>query len=495
MFTKEKLARFLLALAVFAAADAWIFTTLRSSLRTNAARSRESALILLARSAPEDPSLREGWLASVSDSLPGGAAVYLVPSEADPNDYETYAADEAALELWRSLGSSPDAEKGLESAYYFEHYASPVGASLAGVPVRLFFAPVTDDAQSELLGIAVFMAPETADPGLERLLAVFAVGALVGFAALSGVSRFSRDPTVGYAVLALAGLAAGVGWWFAAGPGSTVTIADVRGETVEAARAILDEQGVLVADALGERYDLEIEPGRVVGTDPQAGETIDRETPVTIIVSLGPEPTTVPSVLGLAEADARAELVAAGFVIDESIRQFDGDVADGSVIALLDVDQIALEAGADSFKGTTVILVVSVGPVPEVRGLTVEAAQAALSARELTGIVGGTSEFDNDVALGDVLRVEPTAEGPIRPGATLTIIVSRGPDLVEVPNVVGRSINDAVAALEAAGFRVELDTNVPPGLRGSQLAPVQSTNPAGGERILRNARVTVVARY
>jgi len=207
VFTKEKLARFLLALAVFAAADAWIFTTLRSSLRTNAARSRESALILLARSAPEDPSLREGWLASVSDSLPGGAAVYLVPSEADPNDYEAYAADEAALELWRSLGSSPDAEKGLESAYYFEHYASPVGASLAGVPVRLFYAPVTDDAQSELLGIAVFMAPETADPGLERLLAVFAVGALIGFAALSGVSRFSRDPTVGYAVLALAGLA------------------------------------------------------------------------------------------------------------------------------------------------------------------------------------------------------------------------------------------------------------------------------------------------
>ena len=310
-----------------------------------------------------------------------------------------------------------------------------------------------------------------------------------------GASNRRRGWLLFAAVLALAGLAAGVGWWFAAGPGSTVTIADVRGETVEAARAILDEQGVLVADALGERYDLEIEPGRVVGTDPHARETIDRETPVTIIVSLGPEPTTVPSVLGLAEADARAELVAAGFVIDESIRQFDGDVADGSVIALLDVDQIALEAGADSFKGTTVILVVSVGPVPEVRGLTVEAAQAALSARELTGIVGGTSEFDNDVALGDVLRVEPTAEGPIRPGATLTIIVSRGPDLVEVPNVVGRSIYDAVAALEAAGFRVELDTNVPPGLRGSQLAPVQSTNPAGGERILRNARVTVVARY
>ena len=119
---------------------------------------------------------------------------------------------------------------------------------------------------------------------------------------------------------------------------------------------------------------------------------------------------------------------------------------------------------------------------PRCGGLTVEAAQAALSARDLTGIVGGASEFDNEVALGNVLRLERTTDGPVRPGSTLTIIVSRGPDLVEVPDVVGRSIDEAVEILEAAGFRVILDTNVPPGLRDSPLAPVQSTNPAGGER-------------
>jgi eukaryotic-like serine/threonine-protein kinase len=138
---------------------------------------------------------------------------------------------------------------------------------------------------------------------------------------------------------------------------------------------------------------------------------------------------------------------------------------------------------------------VSVGPIPAVRGLTVEAAQAALAARDLTGIVGGESEFDNDVPLGDVLRVERTSDAPVRPGSTLTIIVSRGPDLVEVPNVVGKSINDAVDLLEAAGFSVTLDTNVPPGLRDSPLAAVQATNPAGGERVLRNSDVTVVANY
>lgn len=297
------------------------------------------------------------------------------------------------------------------------------------------------------------------------------------------------------AVLALAGLAAGIGWWFGAGPGARVMIADVRGDTVDTARLILDEQGVEVAEALVEAYDLEIAAGLVAGTDPAAGEAIDRDTVVTIIVSLGPEPTTVPTVIGLPEADARLALTDAGFDVGKAIAQFDPDIAEGSVIAVIGSDDVALAAGAASFKGTPVQLLVSVGPIPTVRGLTVEAAQAALAARDLTGIVGGESEFDNDVALGDVLRVERTSDAPVRPGSTLTIIVSRGPDLVEVPNVVGKSINEAVDLLEAAGFSVTLDTNVPPGLRDSPLAAVQATDPAGGARVLRNSDVTVVANY
>jgi len=207
VFTKDKLLKFLLALAVFAMVDAWVFTTLRTSLRTNAAAVRQNALALLAKSAPEDSELRGDWLASVSTSLPGGAAVYLVPSLDDPDSYEVFAADDAVLNLWRELAPTEDAQKGLESAYYFENYASPVKAMLADTQVRLFYAPITDEAQGELLGIAVFMAPETAGSGIERLLIIFALGAFVLFAALSGVARFARDSIVGYSVLVLSALA------------------------------------------------------------------------------------------------------------------------------------------------------------------------------------------------------------------------------------------------------------------------------------------------
>jgi non-ribosomal peptide synthetase component F len=94
----------------------------------------------------------------------------------------------------------------------------------------------------------------------------------------------------------------------------------------------------------------------------------------------------------------------------------------------------------------------------------------------------------------DALARRLVASG-VRGEVPVGVCATRGPDLVEVPNVVGESINDAIDILEAAGFVVTLDTNVPPGLRDSSLAAVQSTNPAAGERILRNSAVTVVANY
>ncbi len=207
MFTKDKLLKFFLALAVFAAIDGWIFTSMLSSIRASAATVRKNALVLLAKSAPGDQGLLEDWLATVGTSLPGGAAVYLIPSADDPEAYEAMASDETVLRLWLEVAPTADAKNGLEAAYYFEDYASAIKAQLDGRPVRLFYAPITDDAETELLGIAVFMAPETADAGIERLLVVFATGAFVLFAALSGVSRFVRDPVVGFSVLVLSALA------------------------------------------------------------------------------------------------------------------------------------------------------------------------------------------------------------------------------------------------------------------------------------------------
>jgi len=352
-------------------------------------------------------------------------------------------------------------------------------------PVPVPVAPTGDDSETQVIGGAA--SARGGSPATSSTVVL----------AERGPRGRRRGWLLLIVVVALAGLAAGVGWWFGAGPGSSVTVEDVRGLSEDAARVVLVEQGVVVAEAVGTAYDPEVEEGLVTRTDPPAGEVVDRDAVVTLIVSLGREPTTVPDVVGQPEADARLALAESGFGVGDSLQQFDDDIADGSVITLLDQDGAALEVGSDSFVGTPVQLVVSVGAIPDVRGLSVEGAQEALEARSLTGIVGGDQEFDNDVAEGDVLRIEVIEEGPVRPGDTLTLIISRGPDLVTVPEVAGLSIDDAVERLREAGFEVNLDTNVPPGLRDSTLAPVQSTSPGGGERVLRDPRppVTVTAQY
>jgi beta-lactam-binding protein with PASTA domain len=103
-----------------------------------------------------------------------------------------------------------------------------------------------------------------------------------------------------------------------------------------------------------------------------------------------------------------------------------------------------------------VTLTVSLGPVPDVVGQTVEEAQAALQEVGLTGVEAGT-EFSDDIDRGAVVRADQQQEGAVRPGATLDLVVSDGPPPVTVPDVTGKTIDQATAQLQALGLRVSYD--------------------------------------
>jgi eukaryotic-like serine/threonine-protein kinase len=320
-----------------------------------------------------------------------------------------------------------------------------------------------------------------------------------GELARSTARRRSRGWIAFVMVVLLAVAAGGVAWWFAAGPGAQVTIADVRGQSPDAATAVLLEQGIQVAPEVASVHDAEMPAGLVVATDPPAGDIVPRDSSVTLVVSLGPQPTTIPEIGGLPEAEARQLLVDAGLIVSEvSIQQIEPDVAAGSalgVVELTDTGEQPLPAGTGSFWGSTVTMVLSLGPLPNVVGLDPETASAAFEALGLSAIVGGDSEFSNDIGEGRVLRVVRTGEGVIRPGETFTLIVSRGPDLVEVPSVAGATIQNAVDTLRAAGFRVDVRTVIPEEQWSNGLAIVTSTDPGGGSRQLRGTTVIVRAVF
>lgn len=283
-------------------------------------------------------------------------------------------------------------------------------------------------------------------------------------------------------VLILAGLAGGTGWYFGAGPGALAAVPATAGLDPAAAQQKLDEAGFQVE--LAERNDPVVAQGLVSGTDPTEGQQARRGSLVTLFVSLGPRILPVPDVIGLPEAEARATLGEEFSVAEDSVAQFDAEIEAGSVIALLDGDGNPLPA--EYAEQAAITLVVSVGAVPDVVGLPVGEAEAMLTDAQLTPS-RGEPQFSDEVPVDEVISAEP-ANDPMRPGDTVVLVVSKGPDLVEVPNVItGQTIAQARTQLEELGFTVT--SNVPQFLEGAVVAAKQSV--AAGERVKRGSEISV----
>ena len=289
----------------------------------------------------------------------------------------------------------------------------------------------------------------------------------------------------GYWILALillvTGLAAGTGWYFGAGPGSLATVPDTTGMLPDNATQVLQDAGFQVEPA--ERHDPEVPTGQVSGTDPENGALTRRGSTVQLFVSLGPQLLDVPQVVGVPEAEARSALEAFT-VADDAVDQYSGDVESGAVIAVLDASGAPVAATYPERGGLT--LVVSVGPVPPVEGLAVGEAQARLEQAGLT-VELAEPQFSSDVPV-DVVITADWLDDPMNPGDVVRLTASKGPELLEVPNVItGQTIAEAREQLEAAGFTVA--SNVPNFLEGAVVASVQS--PAAGEQVERGTEVTV----
>ena len=94
-----------------------------------------------------------------------------------------------------------------------------------------------------------------------------------------------------------------------------VTLPDLDGRTVDEARRVLDEAGLTVGD-VREVFDADVDEGRVAGTDPGEGASVNAGGTVTLLVS---NAVKVPSMLGRSVASAREELTRLGF--DVEVRQ------------------------------------------------------------------------------------------------------------------------------------------------------------------------------
>jgi serine/threonine-protein kinase len=141
-------------------------------------------------------------------------------------------------------------------------------------------------------------------------------------------------------------------------------------------------------------------------------------------------------------------------------------------------------------EGAQVTLTVSDGPaittVPHVVGEGRRAARRALTRAGFD--VEERAQFSDDVRVNRVIEQTPSGRSQAEQGSTVTLVVSRGPERVDVPDVVGDTEDEARTTLESAGFRVsarkqESDSEDP----GTVLAQ----NPGPDGRAPRGSVVTI----
>ena len=198
--------------------------------------------------------------------------------------------------------------------------------------------------------------------------------------------------------------------------------------------------------------------GAVIRTDPPSGDKLGKGKVLTLVVSTGPPPVPLPVVSTLEQAEAEARIVDSGLVVGAVTPEYSEDVPSGSVVRWVVALQPNLAAGQEVVKGTAVDLFVSQGPaprvVPNLIGMSIETATTAINDLQLV-INRADDQFSNDVAAGGIAVQSPLEGEQLPKGSSVTVSVSKGPDVVAVPNgLTTMKLDKATETLTAAGFVV-----------------------------------------
>lgn len=139
--------------------------------------------------------------------------------------------------------------------------------------------------------------------------------------------------------------------------------------------------------------------------------------------------------------------------------------------------------------GSAVHVVVSAGreplPVPDQAGGGQGEATAVLEDAGFT--VKVTEAHSATVPAGSVISQTP-ASGTLHRGDEVQIVISKGPEMVTVPDVTDMPENEAVAAIHAAGLQSEVTYR---STDGPRLGRVLTQSAAGGSQAAKGTTVTL----
>jgi serine/threonine-protein kinase len=342
-----------------------------------------------------------------------------------------------------------------------------------------------DPAQAEaLVGSDIVEAPADLDAGLTRAERREARRAdKAAYKAARGPRR--RWPAVLVVLGLIAGVAAGWGYWYAAVRVPSFVVPTLVGKDVNDLPGLVGEYQWTI-DRSGDRYDDVAPEGRILDQQPPTGAELLRGGTLKIVASKGLPSVTVPTDLGghaLPEVTKRLEDV--GLKVGTVTEVYDDNWQQGAVLSLGE------GTPAQVLKFTPINLVVSKGSEPRTipADLASKSPSEASAALRALGLVPVTGEaFSDTVDEGDIISLDPPAgTGGVAKGSPVNITVSKGPDTVKVPDVKGKSIDEAANILSEAG----LD---PDSVDGNPKNKVERTDPAAGTDAKKGAKVKLITK-
>lgn len=239
------------------------------------------------------------------------------------------------------------------------------------------------------------------------------------------------------------------------GDSSGHKVPDIRGMTVEEAKKLEGIKDIFTIEVVGTKENSKYNDGEIISQDPSEGTLRKNNLTIQVYVCAKVEKSYMPTVLNISESEAKSILNNMSLGLNIQVQDKPSDtVAKGLVAAT------SPAAGAEIRQGNTVIIYISSGreikpvTVPNFVGMTEE--KANLEAQKLGLVVGASSSEYSDKPAGTVIRQSISATTEAKTGDNIYFTISLGPNntMVDVPDVIGKSLNAAKSELEAAGFTV-----------------------------------------
>ena len=260
--------------------------------------------------------------------------------------------------------------------------------------------------------------------------------------------RRRRWTKVLLAIVALAALVGG-GFAVAAATKPSYPVPELSGTTLaDARRLVSGEPDFVVVERDGDFWKEDVPKGVILDQSPLPDDELKQGGTIRVRVSDGPKPRTLPDLTGKTRGEVQAVLDELQLVLEPE-SEFSETIPKDVV-----VDWSPKNAKIP--RDGTVVVTFSGGKQPKpVPNLAEKLYDEAVKILQHLGFVAAREDaFSNKVDEGAVISTRPEANVPTEPGSQVVVVVSKGPEQVEVPNLTGLSEEAAEAKLKEAGLRL-----------------------------------------